>query len=49
MPEMVKELRRNLLAEAKEHILKDCKQKIKNWISVSIIILIRNLIKLKHF
>lgn len=34
MPEMVKELRRSLLAEAKEHILKSCKQKLSNWIAV---------------
>jgi len=35
MPEMVKELRRSLLAEAKEHILKSCKQKLANWLAVS--------------
>lgn len=35
MPEMVKELRRSLLAEAKEYILKACKQKLSSWISVS--------------
>lgn len=38
MPEMVKELRRNLLAEAKEHILKACKNKLANWLAVSIYI-----------
>lgn len=35
MPEMVKELRRSLLAEAKEHILKSCKHKLSNWLAVS--------------
>jgi transcription elongation factor SPT6 len=35
MPEMVKELRRSLLAEAKEHVLKSCKQKLSNWLAVS--------------
>lgn len=37
MPEMVKELRRNLLAESKEHILKACKNKLANWIAVSLL------------
>lgn len=40
MPEMVKELRRSLLAEAKEHILKACKNKLANWLAVSILFLI---------
>lgn len=35
MPEMVKELRRNLLAESKENILKTCKHKLANWLAVS--------------
>lgn len=37
MPEMVKELRRNLLAESKENILKACKHKLANWLAVSIL------------
>lgn len=36
MPEMVKELKRSLLAESKEHILKACKNKLANWLAVSI-------------
>lgn len=38
MPEMIKELRRNLLAESKEHILKACKHKLANWLAVSLYI-----------
>lgn len=37
MPEMIKELRRNLLAESKEHILKACKHKLANWLAVSVL------------
>lgn len=36
MPEMVKELRRNLLAESKDYILKSCKNKLANWLAVSV-------------
>lgn len=44
MPEMVKELKRNLLAESKEHILKCCKNKLANWLAVCI--LFYNIIKM---